>query len=194
MASCCSTSMPAELSGVTFHSLVLFLGEPSSPYRSANRILGGFSRVETVEISLNPPIALGRSGSRFKSGTRGLGWGGTLMKATTCVSRSRISIRMQWNTGLTMSRRNPRLSVRGNSNWRGPIAAVDTVVIGAPMDNFSISSSLKGWIDQIVRIGKRVGYRPISWPRTDFRFGIECEQTGLSWKRGRRERRSHVKY
>ncbi|MGB8060781.1 MAG: NAD(P)H-dependent oxidoreductase [Candidatus Sulfotelmatobacter sp.] len=61
---------------------------------------------------------------------------------------------------------------------------MDTVVIGTPMDNFSISSSLKGWIDQIVRIGKGVGYRPIAWPRTDFRFGIECAQTGLSWKRG----------
>ena len=34
------------------------------------------------------------------------------------------------------------------------------VVIGAPMYNFSIPSSLKAWIDQIVRIGKTFGYRP----------------------------------
>ncbi len=72
----------------------------------------------------------------------------------------------------------------GNSNWRGPIAAADTVIIGAPMYNFSVSSSLQRWIDQIVRIGKRVGYRPIAWPRTDFRFGIECEQTGLPLEAG----------
>src|SRR5713226_4570947 len=38
--------------------------------------------------------------------------------------------------------------------------AADTVVIGAPMYNFSISSLLKAWIDQIVRIGKTRGYGP----------------------------------
>jgi FMN-dependent NADH-azoreductase len=40
------------------------------------------------------------------------------------------------------------------------LEAADTVVIGAPMYNFSISSSLKAWIDQIVRIGKTVSYGP----------------------------------
>ena len=34
------------------------------------------------------------------------------------------------------------------------LRAADTIVIGAPMYNFSISSPLKAWIDQIVRIGK----------------------------------------
>jgi FMN-dependent NADH-azoreductase len=34
----------------------------------------------------------------------------------------------------------------------------DTVVIGAPMYNFSISSPLKAWIDQIVRRGKTFSY------------------------------------
>ena len=34
----------------------------------------------------------------------------------------------------------------------------DTIVIGAPMYNFSISSQLKAWIDQIVRVGKTVSY------------------------------------
>jgi len=38
------------------------------------------------------------------------------------------------------------------------LAAADTVVIGAPMYNFSIPSSLKAWIDHVVRIGKTVGY------------------------------------
>jgi FMN-dependent NADH-azoreductase len=40
------------------------------------------------------------------------------------------------------------------------LKAADTVVIGAPMYNFSISSPLKGWIDQIVRLGKTVNYGP----------------------------------
>src|SRR5882762_6648823 len=40
------------------------------------------------------------------------------------------------------------------------LAAADTVVIGVPMYNFSIPSSLKAWIDQIVRIGKTVGHGP----------------------------------
>src|SRR6266852_2399372 len=40
------------------------------------------------------------------------------------------------------------------------LKAADTVVIGAPMYNFSIPSLLKAWIDQIVRIGKTLGYGP----------------------------------
>src|SRR6266853_850815 len=40
------------------------------------------------------------------------------------------------------------------------LKAADTVVIGAPMYNFSIPSLLKAWIDQIVRIGKTRGYGP----------------------------------
>ncbi len=38
------------------------------------------------------------------------------------------------------------------------LQAADTVVIGAPMYNFAIPSSLKAWIDQIVRMGKTIGY------------------------------------
>jgi FMN-dependent NADH-azoreductase len=38
------------------------------------------------------------------------------------------------------------------------LLAADTIVIGAPMYNFAISSLLKGWIDQIVRIGKTFSY------------------------------------
>src|ERR1700682_2682391 len=40
------------------------------------------------------------------------------------------------------------------------LEAADMVVIGAPMYNFSIPSSLKAWIDQIVRLGKTVAYGP----------------------------------
>jgi FMN-dependent NADH-azoreductase len=40
------------------------------------------------------------------------------------------------------------------------LQAADTVVIGAPMYNFSISALLKAWIDQIVRRGKTVNFGP----------------------------------
>jgi FMN-dependent NADH-azoreductase len=40
------------------------------------------------------------------------------------------------------------------------VQAADTIVIGAPMYNFAISSLLKAWIDQVVRIGKTVAYGP----------------------------------
>ncbi len=40
------------------------------------------------------------------------------------------------------------------------LQAAQTVVIGAPMYNFSIPSSLKAWIDQVVRLGKTFGYEP----------------------------------
>jgi len=40
------------------------------------------------------------------------------------------------------------------------LQAADTIIIGAPMYNFAIPSLLKGWIDQVVRLGKTVGYGP----------------------------------
>lgn len=40
------------------------------------------------------------------------------------------------------------------------VLAADTIVIGAPMYNFAIPSLLKAWIDQIVRVGKTLGYGP----------------------------------
>ena len=36
------------------------------------------------------------------------------------------------------------------------LLAADTIVIGAPMYNFTVSAPLKGWIDQIVRVGRTV--------------------------------------
>ncbi len=40
------------------------------------------------------------------------------------------------------------------------VLAADTIVIGAPMYNFSVSAPLKAWIDQIVRGGKTVLFGP----------------------------------
>jgi FMN-dependent NADH-azoreductase len=40
------------------------------------------------------------------------------------------------------------------------LRAADTIVIGAPMYNFTISAPLKAWIDQIVRIGQTWLYSP----------------------------------
>jgi len=38
------------------------------------------------------------------------------------------------------------------------LQAADTIVIGAPMYNFTIPSLLKAWIDLVVRLGKTVAY------------------------------------
>jgi FMN-dependent NADH-azoreductase len=38
------------------------------------------------------------------------------------------------------------------------LLAADTVVIGAPMYNFALPSSLKAWIDHVVRVGRTFSY------------------------------------
>src|ERR1022692_1815739 len=40
------------------------------------------------------------------------------------------------------------------------VVKADTIVIGAPMYNFTIASPLKAWIDQVVRVGKTVVFGP----------------------------------
>jgi FMN-dependent NADH-azoreductase len=40
------------------------------------------------------------------------------------------------------------------------LIAADTIVIGAPMHNFSVSSPLKAWIDQIIRGGRTFSAGP----------------------------------
>jgi FMN-dependent NADH-azoreductase len=40
------------------------------------------------------------------------------------------------------------------------VLAADTIVIGAPMHNLTVSAPLKGWIDQVVRAGRTVLWRP----------------------------------
>lgn len=58
------------------------------------------------------------------------------------------------------SKRTPaqRLYLSTSDELIEELQAADTVVIGAPMYNFSIPSLLKAWIDQVVRVGKTVGY------------------------------------
>ena len=36
------------------------------------------------------------------------------------------------------------------------LLAADMIMMGAPMHNFAISALLKGWIDQVVRVGRTV--------------------------------------
>jgi FMN-dependent NADH-azoreductase len=40
------------------------------------------------------------------------------------------------------------------------VLAADSIIIGAPMHNFAIPSSLKAWIDHIVRVGRTFGFGP----------------------------------
>ncbi|MGA7217952.1 MAG: NAD(P)H-dependent oxidoreductase [Candidatus Sulfotelmatobacter sp.] len=40
------------------------------------------------------------------------------------------------------------------------LLSADVIVIGAPMYNFAISAPLKAWIDQIVRVGRTVLFKP----------------------------------
>jgi FMN-dependent NADH-azoreductase len=68
-----------------------------------------------------------------------------------------------WNaTHLEESKRTPaqRSYLSTSDELVEELKAADTVVIGAPMYNFAIPSLLKAWIDQIVRIGKTIGYGP----------------------------------
>ena len=41
----------------------------------------------------------------------------------------------------------------------------DTIVIGAPMHNFTVSGALRTWIDHIARPGKTFGYDPATGPK-----------------------------
>jgi len=41
-----------------------------------------------------------------------------------------------------------------SDEYIGELMEADTIVIGAPMHNFNVSSPLKAWIDQIVRAGR----------------------------------------
>ena len=40
------------------------------------------------------------------------------------------------------------------------IEAADALVIGTPMNNFTVPSVLKAWIDQILRMGRTIGVAP----------------------------------
>jgi FMN-dependent NADH-azoreductase len=49
-------------------------------------------------------------------------------------------------------------AVKHSDDAIAEILSADTIVIGAPMYNFTIHSALKAWIDHIVRAGKTFNY------------------------------------
>jgi len=49
-------------------------------------------------------------------------------------------------------------TVRLSDSLVAELLSADVVVIGAPMYNFSISSTLKAWIDHVTRVGVTFGY------------------------------------
>ena len=68
-----------------------------------------------------------------------------------------------WNaTQIEPSKRSPehRKYLSPSDALIEEIHAADTIVIGAPMYNFAVSSLLKAWIDQIVRMGKTFSNGP----------------------------------
>ncbi|MFC4276685.1 FMN-dependent NADH-azoreductase [Achromobacter aloeverae] len=42
----------------------------------------------------------------------------------------------------------------------GEIESADVLVIGTPMNNFTVPSVLKAWIDQVLRVGRTIGMAP----------------------------------
>lgn len=51
-----------------------------------------------------------------------------------------------------------RCAISPSDVFIAELAAADTIVIGAPMHNFTISWPLRAWFDHIVRLGKTVVY------------------------------------
>jgi FMN-dependent NADH-azoreductase len=51
-----------------------------------------------------------------------------------------------------------RAAIAQSDELLDELMASDVIVIGAPMYNFSIASSLKAWIDHIVRVGRAFQY------------------------------------
>ncbi|ASZ13919.1 NAD(P)H-dependent oxidoreductase [Chitinophaga pendula] len=51
-----------------------------------------------------------------------------------------------------------KAAIRFSDEVVNQLLAVDTIVIGAPLYNFTIHSSLKAWIDHITRAGITFGY------------------------------------
>lgn len=56
--------------------------------------------------------------------------------------------------------RSDELEAARNAAVLEEFLAADTLVIGAPLYNFSIPSQLKAWIDRIVRAGRTFRYEP----------------------------------
>src|SRR3546814_421325 len=51
----------------------------------------------------------------------------------------------------------PNGAVRLSEQLIGEVEAADVLVIGTPMNNFTVPSVLKAWIDQILRMGRTMG-------------------------------------
>jgi FMN-dependent NADH-azoreductase len=49
-------------------------------------------------------------------------------------------------------------AIKGSDALVDELLAADTIVIGAPMYNFSVTSGLKAWIDNIARVGRTFSY------------------------------------
>jgi len=49
-------------------------------------------------------------------------------------------------------------AVKLSDEFIGELKQADIIVIGAPMHNFSIPSSLKAWIDHVARVGETFSY------------------------------------
>ena len=49
-------------------------------------------------------------------------------------------------------------ALKGSDALVDELLAADTIVIGAPMYNFSVTSGLKAWIDHIARVGRTFSY------------------------------------
>ena len=53
-----------------------------------------------------------------------------------------------------------KTAIRHSETSLAQVMAADTIVIGVPMYNFSIPSTLKSWIDHIARAGQTFQYTP----------------------------------
>jgi FMN-dependent NADH-azoreductase len=54
----------------------------------------------------------------------------------------------------------PGDAVRLSEQLIGEVEAADSLVIGTPMNNFTVPSVLKAWIDQILRVGRTIEPTP----------------------------------
>jgi FMN-dependent NADH-azoreductase len=88
--------------------------------------------------------------------------GGSVIERDTCSS-SLPAITDEWSATysdpatLTVAQRE-YLSV--SDSLIAELSAADTIIIGAPMYNLTVSAPLKAWIDQVVRVGKTFAYGP----------------------------------
>lgn len=59
-----------------------------------------------------------------------------------------------------LAARSSEEAVRLSEQLIQEVEAADALVIGTPMNNFTVPSVLKAWIDQILRVGRTIGVSP----------------------------------